>query len=655
VKIDIVKHGPGWAEGHITTPLILFGDRVSIKVRDGHPSMGDNCTCSIIPNSNPRHAKWFAVRCRESIRESKSLVRDWEQWQVGEKALILDLLSTRPGSDHCGITFACWKCGKDVLESNQINRIKNSSVWTTNISAGAIGVVLDPKQDYNDIKKCAVQNVRCSCNHVLGSYYKDKYADADEDKEFPCFKFITAWERKKWNGDIPSMALVLTGNREHVIESIASLEVSDDWLLDKQFQCGGRVDKSTYALVEKAKKLQLEKEEAEERARLAEMAAATKAVDQIQALADKEKEIEERERRVLGAESIADAIDNLERRAREAESLAAAKIAEATESVKRVKEVKPERNNRRVIWECNVDGCWTPYPSQVNASIEKSMSNGSSKANFSLHGHQYEVELAPSGSRMFQRNISTNVRRPVQRREESEDSTLGETKVPIPRTWSRNAPGQNLELVALTEGSAEWRATETKLKETLPSAKLKRLVRVQNLSLWEYYRFREDQTKKLSRGKGANVVHVWHGTRENDPMVICRDGKDGFMMQQSRAGMWGNGIYFASKASYSDSYAYEEQEQQGGLSSLFKQNRGLSSIFTMITTHRTLILSRLVVGDEIDLPSDKTLRHPPKKPDGNGRYDTVTGLTSGSKVYIVYENGRAYPEYLVTYTSTTQE
>ena len=31
------------------------------------------------------------------------------------------------------------------------------------------------------------------------------------------------------------------------------------------------------------------------------------------------------------------------------------------------------------------------------------------------------------------------------------------------------------------------------------------------------------------------------------------------------------------------------------------------------------------------------------------RYDTVTGETGGSKVYVVYENGRAYPEYLVTY------
>jgi hypothetical protein len=50
------------------------------------------------------------------------------------------------------------------------------------------------------------------------------------------------------------------------------------------------------------------------------------------------------------------------------------------------------------------------------------------------------------------------------------------------------------------------------------------------------------------------------------------------------------------------------------------------------------------------MPSDDSLVKPPDKPSG-GRYDTVSGDTNGSKVYIVYENGRAYPEYLVTYTT----
>ena len=32
------------------------------------------------------------------------------------------------------------------------------------------------------------------------------------------------------------------------------------------------------------------------------------------------------------------------------------------------------------------------------------------------------------------------------------------------------------------------------------------------------------------------------------------------------------------------------------------------------------------------------------------RYDSVSGDTGGSKVYITYDNDKAYPAYLITYT-----
>eukprot|EP01048_Picozoa_sp_COSAG05_P011260 COSAG05_NODE_1050_length_6033_cov_2.478092_4_plen_88_part_00 len=65
---------------------------------------------------------------------------------------------------------------------------------------------------------------------------------------------------------------------------------------------------------------------------------------------------------------------------------------------------------------------------------------------------------------------------------------------------------------------------------------------------------------------------------------------------------------------------------------------------------RSFMLVRLLAGEEVDLSSDSRLKIPPDRPaPATGRFDTVTGTTKGSKVYIVYENGRAYPEYLVTY------
>jgi hypothetical protein len=65
---------------------------------------------------------------------------------------------------------------------------------------------------------------------------------------------------------------------------------------------------------------------------------------------------------------------------------------------------------------------------------------------------------------------------------------------------------------------------------------------------------------------------------------------------------------------------------------------------------KSFLLVKLLAGEETDLKSDSSLKVPPAKaPPATDRFDTVTGTTKGSKVWIVYENGRAFPEYLVTY------
>jgi len=56
-----------------------------------------------------------------------------------------------------------------------------------------------------------------------------------------------------------------------------------------------------------------------------------------------------------------------------------------------------------------------------------------------------------------------------------------------------------------------------------------------------------------------------------------------------------------------------------------------------------MFFARVLVGRCADMPPKKDLIKPPDN------YDSVSGDTSGSKVYMVYENGRGYPEYLISY------
>ena len=75
-----------------------------------------------------------------------------------------------------------------------------------------------------------------------------------------------------------------------------------------------------------------------------------------------------------------------------------------------------------------------------------------------------------------------------------------------------------------------------------------------------------------------------------------------------------------------------------------------------------MLLAKLLCGNEIFMDRSKSQRKadecrrltvPPDDPKRNFNYNPATGRTGGSKVFIVYENGRAYPEYVVRFYPQT--
>ena len=162
-----------------------------------------------------------------------------------------------------------------------------------------------------------------------------------------------------------------------------------------------------------------------------------------------------------------------------------------------------------------------------------------------------------------------------------------------------------------------------------------KIQRVQNKPLWERYL----QTKRELHKKNAgdtNEKELFHGTRDKPPQVIC-ESAEGFDMRLSSDGMWGRANYFAVNASYSDSYAYYNESEQTN----------------------QLILVKVLVGDTYPCRPDSKLRRPPAKKTSSSlgvgqiqevRYDSVTGTTNGSQVYMTYENKFSYPAYIITYT-----
>ena len=144
--------------------------------------------------------------------------------------------------------------------------------------------------------------------------------------------------------------------------------------------------------------------------------------------------------------------------------------------------------------------------------------------------------------------------------------------------------------------------------------------------MWRKY---QDCSKRIREFGGAPQEQLlFHGTSGTDPERVYA-GDASFDMRFSRTGMWGKGNYFAVNASYCNSFAY--------------QTRGLKKV----------LAAWVLTGASYTSPP-RAFDKPPIRPklkseDIERRYDSVNGTTGGSKVYITYENDRAYPVYLITY------
>ena len=62
-----------------------------------------------------------------------------------------------------------------------------------------------------------------------------------------------------------------------------------------------------------------------------------------------------------------------------------------------------------------------------------------------------------------------------------------------------------------------------------------------------------------------------------------------------------------------------------------------------------MFCANVIIGKEKILPSTKSLKMPPLIDGTNIMHDCVQGNTGGSDVVMIYDNKKAYPQYLITY------
>lgn len=210
------------------------------------------------------------------------------------------------------------------------------------------------------------------------------------------------------------------------------------------------------------------------------------------------------------------------------------------------------------------------------------------------------------------------------------------------------------------------------------------------------------QTSIITGNLAQKEVGVFHGTGSTDAAAIYTDKQDGFMMQFGKEGQWGRGLYFAEDALYCEEAGYVTRgTRERSVSQLDPTGHDQQQEGQLLYGESEVLMCSLLLGDCIemdrDLPGMERPCHelitPPylgacqaagpllktadgilrctKPPEQNGfegtpRYNTVCGYTMTdqqradgsyikksscpySRVYIVYENGRALPQYVIRY------
>ncbi|XP_033917927.1 protein mono-ADP-ribosyltransferase PARP14 isoform X2 [Melopsittacus undulatus] len=197
----------------------------------------------------------------------------------------------------------------------------------------------------------------------------------------------------------------------------------------------------------------------------------------------------------------------------------------------------------------------------------------------------------------------------------------------LPETWD-DMENQRLKIVELRPETEEYRDVQKRFLETCQSFKIEKIERVQNLYLWKTYQIKKCEMDNKNGNKN-NERQLFHGTSKNSLTLINNGG-----FNRSYAGMhaahFGNGTYFAVKASYSANATYSTPDIDG---------------------KKYMYLARVLVGEYSRGTKGSII--PAAKNAGNStdRFDSSADDVKQPSIFIIFHDTQAYPEYLITFTA----
>ncbi|XP_060102157.1 protein mono-ADP-ribosyltransferase PARP11 isoform X2 [Heteronotia binoei] len=249
-------------------------------------------------------------------------------------------------------------------------------------------------------------------------------------------------------------------------------------------------------------------------------------------------------------------------------------------------------------------------------------------------------------SGMKQTNLTTGKQRPIKRAPFSITAfsyVCENQSIPIPSHWENVNSEEPYQLIPLQKQTNEYREVASLFGKTMEGSRIKRIQRIQNLDLWEFFCRKRNQLKKKRGVSFINEHMLFHGTSGEFVEAICIHNFD-WRINGMHAAVYGKGTYFARDASYSSRFCKDDMKHSNTF-----QIHGVDLQLHMFRKHKVMFLARVLTGDYIT--GDSKYVRPPSK-DGSfvNLYDSCVDNTWNPKIFVIFDANQIYPEYLIEFS-----
>ncbi|XP_006123533.1 protein mono-ADP-ribosyltransferase TIPARP [Pelodiscus sinensis] len=314
-------------------------------------------------------------------------------------------------------------------------------------------------------------------------------------------------------------------------------------------------------------------------------------------------------------------------------------------------------SNYYTVWKyfCRDHFGWREYSEPVVQLIEEANCRGLKEVRFVTWHNQYILNIKDGFQQnaCFRREIK---RRPLLRScvvlmpflqtlggnppistpsaESASSQVLSPTTITspnlYPETWISMDPAQDFIQVPVSKEDKSYRTIYNLFHKTVPETKYRvlKIQRVQNQFLWEKYKRKKEYMSKKMTGldRIMNERHLFHGTSQDVVDGICKHNFDPRVCGK-HATMFGQGSYFARKASYSHNFSKRSPK---GVHYMF-----LAKVLT----------GRYTVGNH-------TMRRPPPVNPGSitsDLYDSCVDNYFEPQIFVIFNDDQSYPYFVIQY------